>query len=183
MSNKYDLGDGIDPKEKFTLYHQWRQLIDVANENFGAIEWQPNRMYDVWTDAQVILLKSISYAPSPFKRAAALAIAFMDDDNYPISGEFETHMFKNDLEEHPKWSGAFLMIEYIRYALDGAHIIKGGTPCVLESPIKISKHTYIDIIQAFTHLRKGCRADFYLIALLIEQLVYQENSVSYPREF
>ncbi len=169
----------------FPLYHHWRAYISQASSTFGGIAWQPSRLYAIHRDTQEALVHYVGISePSPFKRAAAFAVAFMDSTNYPITGEFKHHSYRDRLSSVPRWSGAVLVFEYLRYFLDGATINKrDAETVVLTNPIKVSEHTYMDTIQAFTHLRKHCAADFHLAALLIEQLVYLENpEASYPRE-
>lgn len=161
-------------------YWFWRRQITSAVNSFGGIAWQPNRLGLICDETEKLLRNNVGFSgPSPFKRAAAFSLAFMDPNNYPIFGEFERHKYKDDFDGEHNWSGAILVFEYVRYSLDGA-VINEKT---LSKPIRVSSHTYKDIVHALTHVRSRCCADFHILSLLYEQLVYLENpDVSYPRD-
>jgi hypothetical protein len=159
----------------------WRQMLFSARERFGGISWAPSSLYLLEPKYQAVMAKCVRINnPSPFKKCAAFAIAFMDDDKHPVYNEFEKHKYKEELKHYPKFSSAILLFEYIRFSLEGAILIKeDGTQDILENPIKVSKHTYIDIIYTLSLLPSDGPATFHLLALLFEQLAYQTNDAAY----
>jgi len=163
----------------------WRKMLQAANDHFKGVTWSLNSLYRVHSTYQNILQKYVGIDdPSPFKRCAAFAVAFMDDDNYPIYGEFEKHPYKGEISHIQKHTGAVLAYEYVRYCLDGATLNRiDGTTVVLGNPLLVSKHTFIDVVHAFSQLKSNGPAAFHMLSLLLEQLAYCVNeSASYERE-
>lgn len=161
----------------------WRSTLKAATEAFGGIQWSVNSLYKVHQEYNQILRAYVGFpSPSPFKRCAALVVAYMQDRSYPLYGEFKNHKFRDSLKIYPRYSGAILVYEYVRYCLDGAVLLKNGNTETLANPILVSEHTYIDVIQAFTTIREESAAVFHTTALLLEQLAYLENDKApYPR--
>lgn len=162
----------------------WRSLLKAANEQWGGITWTVGGLVLVHNEYHSVLKKYVGIPnPSPFKRCAAFALAFMDAEHYPIYGEFKNYKYCSELETMRHFSGAVLVYEYIRYCLEGAVLNRSDdSTYTLSSPIKVSEHTFFDLIHALTLLSSDGPAAFHLTSLLIEQIAYLENvGASYPR--
>ncbi len=167
----------------YTALAYWRELIHAANSTWGGgVQWSPNKFFQIHEVFNQILDGSIgSYEPSPFKKCAAFAVAFMGD-NYPMYGGFKSHPKIDLLKTQNHHVGAVLLYDYTRFCLDGAELDKGGELVRLKNPIKVSEHTYYDIIHALCMINKHGMACFSLLSLLLEQLAYAENpDASYGR--
>lgn len=163
---------------------RWREILCEALDQYGGFQWSINSLYRVHAEYRDVLRQHVGIEnPSPFKRAAAFAVAFMGDKIHPIYGEFKQHPYKYDLRDIDRYAGSVLLYEYSRYSLHGAELDReDGVTKKLEKPFRVSKHTYIDMIHAISHLGGNGGASFHLLALLLEQLAYQENdNVSYER--
>jgi hypothetical protein len=175
-----------DRLQVFQFVLHWRQMLFAAEEKFGGISWSLNKLHVIPEEYRALMRQYVVINnPSPFKRCSAFAMAFMG--NYPIYGEFKNYKFENDLKNVPRYSGAVLVYEYVRFCLHGAVLEKeDGKKDILTNPILVSKHSFIDIIHALAFLpAKGATSEgssFHLLALLFEQLAYQTNNVSYSRD-
>jgi hypothetical protein len=164
--------------------NHWRALLTSGNDQFGGITWSIDSLNLVYLHHCEVLKTHVGIAdPSPFKRCAAIAVAFMDERIYPIYSEFNEHKYKTELDGIPRYSGAVLLFEYIRYCLDGAVLNLTTGPVSLTEAITVSEHTYIDIVHALANLRNNGEAAFHMTALLFEQLVYLNNDVGYKPRF
>lgn len=167
-----------------SVYHYWRKAVESAHSTWGGIQWHQEKLYDIYERVGEVLLEYVGYEePSPFKRASAFVVAFIA--HCPIVGQFERHSLGGHFEQTPRWSGAIIAFEYARYMLAGAELRRDdGTTVTLDKPIKVSEHTYIDIIQAIARMGADSEmaSEFHLTALLLEQLAYMENGQAcYPR--
>lgn len=82
--------------------------------------------------------------------------------------------------EIPDSLNTILAFEIVRESLKGARIKRlDGTEFILENRIALSKHSYIDIIDALTHATPS--SHFKLVSVLLEQLAYKTNpKCQYP---
>jgi len=160
-----------------TVVAHWREMLCSALEYYGGFQWSLNHLFRVHGVFHDVLRQYVGITnPSPFKRCAAFAVAFMREKCHPVYGELDRHKFKSSVDGIDRYSGAVLAYEYVRFCLHGATIDKPHGTEVLENPILISEHTFVDIVHSLSLLRREeDAASFHLLELLFEQLAYCSN--------
>jgi len=168
-------------------------------------------IFSVLNQMETILSRSFGCnAPSVFKRAAAITIAFivLSPLKKPLSGG----KLNKQLAGIKNHQNAIIPFEYCRFNLHGAKINKTdpSNPKLkktiqLKKPIKISGHYYWDLIHFLSAIdcrayndgvgevvRRGSDSEtdkklipiIHSLALLYESLCYKANSkASYPENF
>lgn len=105
---------------------------------------------------------------SPFKKLAAFVAYFVA--TRPILSPLPLKQFKN-IDNH---QNAIFALEIAIDSLYGAKIHRSDGEFVLKNRIELSKHSYIDIIDAIAYVtpQNGKK----LVAVLLEQMCYRTNS-------
>ena len=108
---------------------------------------------------------------STFKKAANFFCYFIAER--PIISVFPQEIV-SDLSEIENHQNAMIAFDIVAKALDGATIIKPDEDDItLESPLRLSLHSYKDLIFA---CRRVTPAEHqHLISLLFEQIAYRHN--------
>lgn len=115
---------------------------------------------------------------SPFKKAANFACWFVAQK--PIGTQLPIDFLSGELS-HSKYTNAVLALSIAIEALHGATLKWrcDGSEHVLENEIKLSKHSFVDIVEA---LAEGSPlTNFKLVSVLLEQMAYKTNpDCQYP---
>jgi len=109
-------------------------------------------------------------AASPFKKIAHFLTNFVAAS--PIIDKFPEDKI-GDLFNVPNHQNAIVAYEISADSLCKAKIKHDGKTIILENRICVSKHSYIDIIEALSSLTPIDH--FKLVSVLIEQLAYRAN--------
>lgn len=88
---------------------------------------------------------------------------FLDEENY----------FAKELSKVDNHQNAIVAFSIARTVLHGSKIYRGDKICEISNPIKISSHSYGDIIEALAVATPSTH--FKLVTVLLEQLVYKTN--------
>ncbi|CAC9607351.1 hypothetical protein [uncultured Gammaproteobacteria bacterium] len=99
-----------------------------------------------------------------FKKAARFLCDFISER--PISSSLG--ILDEDIKKISNYPNAVIGFHVVIVFLRGATV--GGK--TVDSPIQLSKHSYIDIINALSNI-SGIH--FFLVTVLLEQLVYKSN--------
>ena len=114
---------------------------------------------------------------SPFKKAATFVTYFVGER--PILEAFPKEAIGSlaDISNH---QNAIIAYEYAVEMLHDAKIMRSdGLSVVLKNPIRVSLHSYKDIIEALSSLAPATH--FKLVSVFFEQLAYRSNpEASYP---
>ncbi|HTA91225.1 MAG TPA: hypothetical protein VK745_16680 [Polyangiaceae bacterium] len=114
---------------------------------------------------------------SPFKKAACFVVYFVAES--PISAPFPAGSFSPDILRLRGHQNALMAFELAVDALHGATVHRSTGDFVLEKRIQVSRHSYVDIIEALTTVSPV--TSFKLVSVLLEQLAYRANpECSYP---
>lgn len=114
---------------------------------------------------------------SPFKKAACFICYFVAEA--PIAAPFPAGSFSADVLKLRGHQNALMALELAIDALHGATVHRSTGDVVLDNRIQVSRHSYIDIIEALTTVSPV--TSFKLVSVLLEQLAYRANpECSYP---
>lgn len=108
---------------------------------------------------------------SAFKLAANFVCYFIAER--PIKTVFSADAVSERLAKVENHQNAIVAFSLARTALHGSTIYRDDNICVVENPIKISYHSYGDIIEALAVATPS--SHFKLVTVLLEQLVYKSN--------
>lgn len=109
---------------------------------------------------------------SVFKKVANFAAYFIAER--PIQNAFPEEAVGSELFTINNHQNAIIAFSICIKALHGAKIVRDdGSEICLENPIKLSKHSYIDIIEAISVVSPATH--FKLLAVFFEQLSYKAN--------
>lgn len=108
---------------------------------------------------------------SVFKRLANFITFFVA--TRPIQNPFETEVIGADLAKIPNHQNAIAAFQVAIDSLHGATIGANPTAMVLQKRIELSKHSYIDIIDALSEATPATH--FKMVTVLLEQLSYKSN--------
>lgn len=112
---------------------------------------------------------------SVFKKLAYFMSYFIGER--PIKSNFSAENIGPDLVKISNHSNAIIALQLAFDSLEGAKIISGKgnerTKKILKSRIKISNHSYIDIVDSLHNITVS--QHFKLLAVFLEQLTYKEN--------
>lgn len=108
---------------------------------------------------------------SVFKKVANFVLHFVA--NKPIVKPFPSDVIGDELAKIPNHQNAIIAINIAAKALEGAVIYQEGRSIIIENPIKLSKHSYIDIIEAIAS--SSPVTGYLLLTVLFEQMTYKTN--------
>ena len=110
---------------------------------------------------------------SPFKKAANFLCYF--NAQRPIAKPFPASLVGENIHKITNHQNAIVSYFYVCAALHGASLYKsnGDGLCVIENPIKVSKHSLEDIVDALASAAP--QSHFKIVSVLLEQLVYKTN--------
>lgn len=115
-------------------------------------------------------------SPSVFKRVAAFTLGFMQES--PLKVEFGPTRFGAKIGHMRNHQNAIIAFGYARRCLVNATYVCREKTVTLVSPIRISVHSYTDLIQFLITVPRQTMASaptFHGLALLFEQLAYSAN--------
>jgi len=108
---------------------------------------------------------------SAFKKVSNFICFFISER--PILSPFENGLLE-DISSINNHQNAIIGFELARAALHNSTILMSSNDIVLiKNPIKLSKHSYIDIIDALSNVTPVHH--FKVVSVLLEQLVYKTN--------
>ena len=117
-------------------------------------------------------------ASSPFKKVGCFLSYFIAGK--PINDTISTVTI-GDLHKKPNSANAMIGFQFCIDSLHGASIYRDNRCIELINPIKISLHSYIDIIEALLSVTPS--EHFKLVTVLLEQLAYRANPKASYDEF
>jgi len=116
---------------------------------------------------------------SAFKKVANFLCCFIGER--PIQDPFPGDHFK-DLSSIKNYQNAVIGFELAKMALHKSTIMRKDGKFVIQNPIQVSKHSYIDIIDSLANVSQSTH--FKIVSVLLEQLVYKTNpNCQYPDVF
>lgn len=108
---------------------------------------------------------------SPFKKAANFLCYFVAEA--PIRDSFPQDKIGLRLSKLPNHQNAIVGFMFICKALHGATLQRKNQVISLKNPIKVSRHSLEDIVDALTTISP--QTSFKLVSVFLEQLVYKTN--------
>ncbi|MBA5249206.1 MAG: hypothetical protein FE834_06715 [Gammaproteobacteria bacterium] len=102
-----------------------------------------------------------------FKKSAAFLCEFVGEQ---VVENFECSM-SDKLKKIANNGSAIIAFHIVTTMLNTATVQNGQEG--IKNPIELSKHSYIDIIDALSHIT--LQGSFMLVTVLLEQLVYKTN--------
>lgn len=108
---------------------------------------------------------------SAFKLVANFVCYFVAER--PIKSSFPATVIGEKLAKVENHQNAIVAFSLARTALHGAKIFRNDKTFDVKNPIKISAHSYGDIVEALTGITPN--GHFKLVTVLFEQLVYKTN--------
>ena len=108
---------------------------------------------------------------SAFKKLANFIVHFIAEK--PLSDPFPTKLIGNELANIDNHQNAIIPFNLAIKALEGAVIHRLDGDVTLRNPIRLSKHSYTDIICALSGASPV--TGFQLVTVLLEQLAYKTN--------
>ena len=115
--------------------------------------------------------KGCSEQASPFRKTASFLSYFVA--NRPILVSFSEEKIGPDLCRIKNHENAIVGLEIAIDSLHGAKIHRNDGDFILENKIKLSKHSYVDIIDALHNIAPA--NDMKMVAVLLEQMAYRQN--------
>jgi len=116
-------------------------------------------------------------AASPFKKVANFFCYFIAER--PISTPFPKEVVGEKLASIPNHQNVMVAYHVAISCLNRAEIERNDKTIKLENRIKLSTHSYIDLIHACKNIMP--RDHFHLVSVYFEQLAYKFNpDASYP---
>lgn len=111
-------------------------------------------------------------ASSPFKKIANFVAYFVVER--PISSPFDENIIGPDLSKIENHQNGIIALQFAIDALHGAEILRKDGVKKLDNKINLSKHSFVDIVDA---LCSGITPSmhFKLLAVLFEQMAYKNN--------
>ena len=114
---------------------------------------------------------------SAFKQAANFACFFVAER--PILEPFPVDAIGPELAKIANHQNAMVAFALAEASLHKSKIQRKDKEVVVSNPMKYSKHSYIDIIDALASITPS--SHFKLVSVLLEQLVYKTNpECQYP---
>jgi hypothetical protein len=116
---------------------------------------------------------------SPFKKAANFLCFFISER--PVKNPFGQDSVGADIAKISNHQNAMVGFHIAVDALHGAKIHRADGEITLEHRIRLSKHSYIDAIEALAVATPS--SHFHLVSVFLEQLCYRTNpDASYKLE-
>ena len=117
------------------------------------------------------------HGASAFKKIATFVAYFVS--LRPVKYKFPEKNIGSALSNIQNHQNAIMALEIAIDSLHGAEINRDDGDFVLENRIVLSKHSYIDIVDAIAQVTP--QYGWKLVAVLLEQMAYRHNSsCSYP---
>ncbi|VAX06105.1 hypothetical protein MNBD_GAMMA26-924 [hydrothermal vent metagenome] len=115
---------------------------------------------------------------SIFKKAASFALHFVNER--PIANPLSVDVFSSDLVKTPNHQNGLFAVVIACEGMHRASIRRhDGSIIVIENPIEVSQHSFVDIVDAVTSTSHV--VGFKLLTILFEQLAYKTNpDCQYP---
>jgi hypothetical protein len=114
---------------------------------------------------------------SPFKKAAHFFVCFVAAK--PVIDPMPESIISSSLRNIPNHQNVIFAYHITTDVLHKAILYKNGTAVLLNNRIKVSRHFFIDFVEAFSAAVPVHH--FKIASLLFEQLCYKANpGVSYP---
>jgi len=142
---------GIDAGDSFIQTSKIRNALRCMREDFPAKGGLPQA--------------------SAFKKCANF-LCFLVADG-PLLRPLPVELVGKDLAKIRNHQNAMIGFHIATYALLDAKIHRGDCDIILKNPIKLSAHSYIDLIQALSNITP--QTHFHLVSVLLEQLCYKSN--------
>lgn len=108
---------------------------------------------------------------SVFRKLASFASYFVAER--PIINAFPVANIGEDLHRISNHQNAIIAFEIAIASLKDAAICRGDGTFLLANEIKLSKHSYVDIVDALTGVTP--LTGMKLVAVLLEQMAYRQN--------
>lgn len=114
---------------------------------------------------------------SVFRKLASFISYFVAER--PIINAFPIEKIGADLHRISNHQNAIVALDLAIDSLQGATILREDGTFTLTNAIKLSKHSYVDIVDALTGVTPS--SGMKLVAVLLEQMAYRQNpSCEYP---
>lgn len=110
-------------------------------------------------------------AASPFKKAANFLCYFIAER--PLLQPFPADIVGDGIAKITNHQNALTGLSFVRKALHGATLYHKGSVIQIKEPIRLSKHSLEDIIDALQCVTPSDH--FKLVSVLLEQLAYKAN--------
>lgn len=110
---------------------------------------------------------------SVFRKTAGFISYFVAER--PIINAFPADKIGIDLHPIGNHQNAILAFEIARDSLKDAVIFRDKEKIPLAAAIKISRHSYVDIVDALSGVTPS--SGMKLVAVLLEQMTYRQNSI------
>ncbi len=168
-------GANADTGTIFSYIDVWAGKLDVwaGKLKVSPLQINPNAIYGI---AQLIN-DGVKFphndglnSASPFKKAACFAVNFIAAK--PILEPFQKR-HADKLTEIKNHQNAIVAYNMAVDALYNASIKKTNGTEYLKNKINISRHSYVDIIEALASVTP--QDHFQLVSVLLEQLAYRAN--------
>ncbi len=109
---------------------------------------------------------------SPFKKAANFLCYFVSEQ--PVKNPFARDRVGDEIPQISNHQNAMVALHIAFDALHNATIRRSDAELVvLSNRISISKHSYIDLIQACSKVAPN--SHFHIVSVLLEQICYRSN--------
>jgi hypothetical protein len=108
---------------------------------------------------------------SIFKQTANFMVYFIAEA--PILASFSNSSLPSEILKIRNHENAIVSLLIGFAALNKATIIKHDKPVTLDKPIEISKHSFIDMVDALANTTPNLH--FKMLTVLLEQLAYKTN--------
>lgn len=120
-----------------------------------------------------------SSAASPFKKAANFLCYFVTER--PVKNPFPAEIIGDDIARVSNHQNAMVALHIAVDALHNATIHRADGAITLSARILMSKHSYVDAVQALSNIQPS--SHFHLVSVFLEQVCYRFNpTASYPLE-
>lgn len=108
---------------------------------------------------------------SVFRKLASFTSYFVAER--PIANAFPVEKIGDDLYRISNHQNAIVALSIAIDSLHGAKILRTDGDFLLENKIKLSSHSYVDIVDALTGVTPSC--GMKLVSVLFEQMAYRQN--------
>lgn len=110
---------------------------------------------------------------SVFRKTAGFVSYFVAER--PIINAFPADKIGTDLHPISNHQNAILALEIARDSLKDAMILRSGEKIPLTAAIKMSRHSYVDVVDALSGVTPV--SGMKLVAVLLEQMTYRQNPI------
>jgi hypothetical protein len=109
---------------------------------------------------------------SVFRKLASFIAFFIAEK--PIINAFPKENIGEDLSKLNNQQNAIMAFEIAKSSLPGSKIFGNEGEVTINKPIKLSPHSYVDIIDALSGVTPS--SGMKMVAVLLEQMTYRQNS-------